>query len=204
MEIEGQFAMAFRLEVSPEFTAQIEAEAREIERLWNLSDRWLAENLLKLAHRAVALYPEHLRRIPARWDTYATTLVWDVVPEIAKRLGATAFRPQERHERVGALSDLELRNLLGMCIANSPTIEKAWLDVTSAPDPWLLLTHEVCNGNPVVFSMDRILPPSVENGDYAARMMRETSRARGFDVASAWRPSMNDWRPEGSPMLSMR
>jgi hypothetical protein len=67
--------------------------AREMERLRRLPDRWLAEERLRLARAARDAYPRELGN-PSTM-AYAPMPVWNVIPEIARRLGATRLNRQE-------------------------------------------------------------------------------------------------------------
>lgn len=90
--------------LSPQARVRLRATAIEMARLHALPDRWLGEEILKLA-RAVRLeFPEKLS--DPHGGTYEPNLVWQVVPELAKRLGATRLLPNEATSRdVVTLSD---------------------------------------------------------------------------------------------------
>lgn len=184
----------FESRLSPEMKAQIAAERSEVERMWALPDRFLAEDLLRKVREVRRRYPDYFTRAPGDMGTYTTSFVWEVIPEIAYRLGATNFLPQERtRPDVRAADGERLRHWLGHCLNGMPEIREAWDDALEDPyaaHPWHMLTRECQNGNPVVFALDRIEPPSPEHDDLPARLLREVSYYRGVETTSAWYPAM--------------
>lgn len=173
--------------LSPELRAKIASETAEIQRMWGLPDRFLAADLLRKARAARDLYPEHFAR--GEYDTYSTSLVWDVVPEVAYRMGATDVRRDERRADVRACDVDELREWLGNCLNWAPLIREAH-DAAGA-DPWLMLARSPQQGNPVLFALDRICAPDMDSKDRGARLVREISRVRGFEETSAWHPGLD-------------
>lgn len=178
----------FRLMLSPELRAKVDAESDELLRMWNLPDRFLAADLLRKAREARNLYPSHFER--GGYDTYTTSFVWDIVPEIAFRLGSKDTRPDERRPDVRACDDDELRGWLGNCLNWTPTIREAHSDPLPLANPWLMLTRSPQQGNPVLFALDRVCVPDMDSTDHGARLVREISRVRGFEVTSAWHPGL--------------
>lgn len=178
--------------LSPETRARGAAEREELMRMWRLPDRFLAADLLRKAREARTLYPVLQDHGPDR-STYETTFVWDVIPEIAARLGETSFQFLERKSEVRACTDIELRQWLGLSLKHMGMLREAWLDKDRMVNPWLMLTHSIPNGNPVLFAMDRICPPTMDSDDWGARHVREIARNRGFEGISAWSPMMQDY-----------
>ncbi len=186
--------MAFSISnlLTPEHREYIARMNERIAELYRFDDLALGQELLKLASEARTLYPERLAKGDQGHGTYTTSLFWDVVPEIAKRLGVTVLG-QTIREDVRNASDHELRNWVGQCIANA-----GWSPITGNHNikdqplcPWELLTHEACNGNPLAFAIDRIAPVvEFDRNDVLARSIREVSSVRGFE------PPFLKWAPE--------
>jgi hypothetical protein len=183
--------------LSPEAIARGNAEREELIRMWRLSDRFLAADLMRKVREARFMYPKVFDLDPNGWSTYEKSFVWDVVPEIAARLGETAFQPNERKAEVRACSDVELREWVGLSLNHMGMISEAWLDKDPILNPWLMLTHSVPNGNPVLFAMDRISPPTLESQDWGAKHVREIARNRGFGDVSAWSPMLQNYEKGG-------
>lgn len=181
----------FRKFMSPEQIARSDAERAEILRMWSLPDRFLAADLLRKVRVARNAYP--VLNMDYRGSTYETTFAWDVVPEVAARLGAAEFLPNERKSEVRQCSDKELRDWVGLSLKHMGMIREAWLERDDRANPWLMLTHSLPNGNPVAFAMDRVCPPTLESRDWSAVHVREVARHRGFDGVSAWSPMLQDW-----------
>lgn len=179
--------------MSPEALARSNAERDELIRMWRLQDRFLAADLVRKVREARFLYPKVLDRDPNGWSSYEKTFVWDVVPEVAARLGETAFQPNERSAEVRSCTDVELRQWLGLSLNNMGMIREAWIEKDPLINPWLMLTHSIPNGNPALFAMDRISPPTMESDDWGARHVREIARNRGFEGISAWSPMMQNY-----------
>jgi hypothetical protein len=64
---------------------QIDAERGETARLYGLSDRWLGEAVLALARKVRAEIPKY--GAPNPYGSYNDHLVWQVIPELARRVG---------------------------------------------------------------------------------------------------------------------
>lgn len=188
----------FRKLLSPEAIERLNAERAELIRMWRLPDRFLAADLLRKARAARAAYPSVLGLDPNGWSTYEKTFVWDVVPEVAARLGETDFDPNERKAEVRGCSDVELRDWVGISLNNMGMIREAWLDKNPVINPWILLTHSIANGNPVLFAVDRVSPPTADSKDWGATHVREIARSRGFGGVSAWSPMLQNYERSGS------
>lgn len=187
----------FGIELSPELRAMIAAEREEVMRMWSLPDRFLAEELLRKCRRVREAYPKYFHREPGTMGTHTTSFVWELIPEIAFRLGARNFVGQERSRAdVRAADGVRLRHWLGHALNGMPEIREAWQDAHDDPqraNPWQVLTRECQNGNPVVFALDRVSPPLAKSDDLPARLLREVSWNRGFDPVSAWSPGLQEY-----------
>ena len=188
----------FRKLMSPGALERCDAERAELIRMWRLPDRFLAADLLRKVRAARAMYPEVLALDP-NGSTYERSFGWDVVPEVAARLGETEFHPNERRSEVRGCTDSELREWLGLSLNHMGMIRKAWLDKDPIVNPWLMLTHSIPNGNPVLFAMDRVCQPTLESRDWGAVHMREIARNRGFGDVSAWSPMLQNYERREAP-----
>jgi len=176
----------FRKLLSKEAITRIEAQQAEVNRLFNLQNRWLAQELLKLA-REIQPKLSSEGWCPAD-NVYDAVFAWQVIPELAKRLGATTFNLQERTDyRVIRSSSVDLRARAGHCLLNCGT--QALRES--------LLTREVANGNPVVFAIDRLSAPGDE--DPIARRLHEIANNRGVECHDGkWTPLFMDFTRNSS------
>ena len=164
--------------LSEESRQRLEHRRREVLRLAELSPRWLAAELLRLARRA--------RTESCRWNAfdivYDSQFIWHGVPELARRLGAG---PLAADELVGdewaGLSDYELRRGLGHCLGNIG--QGAYFEMPA----WELLLNEPANGNPVVMGVDFLCPgcPGDREDPLVVRLA-EIARARGVPFDGIW------------------
>lgn len=164
----------FKTYLSPESLARMEAERREVARLYRLGDAWLAAALLKLAREAQAAMPE---RRPDEC-TYDSRLIWGIVPEIARRLGVIKMKTDEIDWEIRELSDYELRLRTGVTMANI-----GWRRIPG----WEMLSREPANGCPVVFAIDRLCPGRLDDKDDAiVQRLASVARSRGTEFAGTW------------------
>lgn len=170
--------------------ARLDNTQNELHRLYLLDDIRLGYALLSLARAARADYPKILGRDQACYDT---ALVWDLVPEIAARLGVDDPVPGERQaEDISALSDRTLRLRVGYCLKNCNSM-RSYDSERRIPTPWELLTHEVANGNPVAFALDRLSPfrpGEKEEKDEIIKTCLRVNSLRGYFDRPSWIP---DW-----------
>lgn len=164
--------MAFKLKLSEETRHRIAQEKAEARRVFGLADRWLAEYLLTNARQLQTA----LRG--AGWtaydQVYDTVFAWDVVPEVAKRLGAVRFLPMERQRAdIVRLSDSDLRLRASHCVSNMGSL------ATSS-----LLARRPEQGNALVFALDRLAPPAAEEPH--VRRLAELARYRGIAFNGYW------------------
>jgi len=165
----------FKFHLKPDTQARLAAERREIQRLYRLTDPWLAAALLRLARDARKL-------APYRPDDpiYDARLVWGLVPELARRLGTVRLEAQEIDWAMRRLSDYELRVTAGLCLANT-----AGQDTRA----WSLLTRLPVHGNPVAIAADRLVPGAPDDrDDPIARQLAEVATLRGIRYEGLWTP----------------
>lgn len=172
--------------------ARLANDRREIARLFGLPDRWLAEELLRMARDLRERFPDKLK--DPYGATYEPNLVWHVIPEVAKRLGANSLRPNEA-QRYSDVSDEKLRVLVGVYL-NNTSLDRFDRSKSETPSSGCILGHCVANGNPIAFAVDRFAPapePGGDRNDWLARRCREVAKARDLEPSPYWTPAMQDY-----------
>jgi len=168
------------------------AESQEMERLHELPDRWLGEEILRLAREIRTAVPG-LGSPLSIGSGYAAFVLWHVVPELARRLGASLERHEATNPEVKINSPERLRQMVG-CVLQ--WVDRRYLDRACKPEaelcPVRVLFHDVANGSPIVMALDRIAPPEPDYVDFPARHVREISRSRGHEEVSSWHPGLQD------------
>ncbi|MTH96002.1 hypothetical protein [Roseibium sp. RKSG952] len=178
--------MDFHELMTPAARRQNESMADEIERIYELSDRWLAADLVRLARKAKELEPD----LYARVGTIEHDLVSNIIPEIAARLGETNFKPDERGGGVRGLQGWELRLRAGACFESAGFSTAGRTE--DKPGVIEVLLHEPDNGNPVGIALDRVVPAHDADDDYFASTVREVARYRGHGDFAMWTPSLTE------------
>lgn len=163
----------------------------EVERLYGLSNRWLAQALLTLSRTARRAAPA-LRPDDTRLDS---RLVWDITPEIARRLGATRFLPLEAHADFAQMSLRNLRSRLAECLCFTGQYR-------ASGTAWALLTLPAEKGNVVAFALDRLCAMTDyvpdDSDDLLCRSVATACLLQQKPLSTAWRP---DIRLEGAEPL---
>ena len=179
----------FKFLLSPQAQAELDFKRAEFARLNALSNEALANELLTLAERALLLNPEVLQLT----GTYDNSLISDLIPELGRRLGATLVSKLPGHpDKVRRLSMRALRSQLGSAVAHASR--------NRTGVEWSLLTGEGCNGNPVLFAMDRLCPADLNDpDDMAALSISSIQQVRGVPVTGMWVPSDNKWGEQDAP-----
>ena len=158
----------------------------EISRLHALPDRWLGEELLRLCReiRAAAM--------PFREEAgYNSFVMWDVVPEVAHRLGCRLALNESQDFDLKRATGQDFRDLVAICVVNVATGYLSEAETDVARNPIDILFHDVANGNPVAMALDRLVPPTPVSNDRFARSIREVARIRGFGEVCRWSPALN-------------
>ncbi len=160
-------------------------------RLHGLSDRSLGTELLDIARVARIDRPDCSD--PA--DTNASAdcvILWQVVPEIARRLGAGPPTPDEAAVEYLPLSNMEFRAGVTWVIANRSfrySIDHE-VDTPSAAE---LLARRIIDGNPLAIGLDRVAPVPIEEADtadYIARKIFALSVSLGLPPRTTWSPEL--------------
>lgn len=188
----------FKSLMSPPQRAYYERVDQEIARLFCLSNRFLARALIGHARDARVWHPDFLALGAGPGTRNVSTLVWDIIPEISHRLGEGTMLSGERSLRVRGMSNGEFRIYAGQLIMSCANIIlDDWKRVRNhqAIDPLEVLTHDVANGNPVAFALDRVAPArSSDQKDPLSCYTREISENRGFQPPFLmWTPEMQDY-----------
>ncbi|MFC6048966.1 hypothetical protein ACFPYM_14140, partial [Methylobacterium hispanicum] len=180
-----------------DFATLLDAETRrrldltrsEVERCFGLADRWLAREIASAARRIRASVPE-MASPASGGDAYTKHVLWCVVPELARRLGEPLLPNESVDMRLRASEGDELRDHVGICLANVGRVRLMRDVPAELRDVLHLLLHEPANGSPIAMALDRIAPPAPDADDRLARGIREISRRRGHDEVSAWHPGL--------------
>lgn len=173
----------------PEVAARLERSKVRVDRLYGLPDRWLGRELAGIARRIRASVPEFAS--PAsEGDGYSKHVLWDVVPEIARRLGEPLLPNESSDAGLRRAGEAELRRDVSNCMYNLSSIRLMQVVPEELQDDLHMLLLDAANGNPVVVALDRIAPPGPDADDRLARHLREVSRARGHVPTSSWNPDL--------------
>ena len=179
--------------MKPEGRARFDFERLELARLYDLPDRWLGEAVLRLARKARDEAPDHYADADR---SYSTGLIWNVAPEIARRLGCTLSPNESQDPDIRYADDSELRRLTGHYLVNAnlrgiaSAYRKANPQGPSSAHDMLEMLH--LNGNPIAIALDRLVPPDMacdNESDPLAHAMIVMSRQRGTSVAAGWSPA---------------
>lgn len=175
--------MAFRFNLSPEALAARDQQRRDLMRLYALATPDLA---LELAALLAAARGERLDMTPKHL-VYDSNFLWAVVPEVIRRLGllepTAGFRVTALNMGLQKLKPVEFRRMVGLYLRNV-----SWNHWGVA---WRLLSNEPCNGNPVVYALDRLCPGSLaDDTDWIARGIKEVANARGTPYTGVWTPAV--------------
>lgn len=170
-------------------------ERRELVRLHGLTDRWLAEELLRLAR---AVRRQHPREFSKPYAGHASRLVWSLIPELAARLGAARFEPGERgvdqYREIG--ESHILRILVGSYLQEVDPLGGQGVVSGTPARAWSLLTRPVATGNPVAIALDRLAPPNATMRDWPARCLtRIWQRVPGGEGRADWDPLLLAFGP---------
>ena len=161
----------FRRLLNPEQRRRIDAESSETFRLFSLPDRFLARALLDIS-RDVRQMRNGDPSDRAVWLEETAMVLFDLVPEIAHRLGETSFSSVERlNTDLKAGSIAELRHY-AVWVLNHGSINRLPYDPLTKsyradhPDrPCLgvdLLARDAANGNVLAIAIDRLCPPQLD------------------------------------------
>lgn len=180
--------MAFKIPLGSSHRHEIQLEQSAADASYAMSDAELGRTLLELAMRL-------REKLPARfhWSTsgdgYDGALVWEVIPEVCRRLGVSDMARRSRPYALRNADDATLRNYAGHAILGcSPELLGGDSVARSA---WRQLLREPANGNVLAIALDRTAVPTEGPGDPLARRIEEISSRRGFDAITTWRPELN-------------
>jgi hypothetical protein len=186
-------AYDFKKLMSPELRKRHEAKIVEIDRLYQLPDRWLGRELMTLARNVRASgvfgdgYPDY--------SVAQSALFWDLIPEITSRMGETVFQPAERPLYVRRMDDQELRARVSELIWSDRVIARTFDDRLFRDfNPYLLLVNDACNGNPVAIGLDRFAAVSEDAPDKIGDFVFQIADRRGHEASFYWRPEFNESR----------
>lgn len=164
----------------------------ELARLYSLPDRWLARELLSHARTARDIGHDIFGRNSKLDHRYQADLVWDVIPEIAYRLGESSFLGGERGGDIKSLTNAELRERVCEQLHAQPLLVAFSNRLHRGMNVYKLLTRHPTSGNPVLFALDRFAPADRSNPDWAARAVWSASAAKGEDGVFEWTPELSE------------
>lgn len=171
--------MAFKIQLSAETRKRLVQEEREALRLYGLSDRWLARELIRMARVLRVMRPE----FGPHDCVYDASVFWQIVPEIGFRLGERQFEQNERsNPEVRRLSNMALRIVAGISWRNCGAY--AYRGTSEGR----MFFREAVNGSPIVYALDRLALP--DESDVIARHILEVSRYRNVQSTGIWTPAM--------------
>jgi hypothetical protein len=169
-----------------QITSRPEDYRREVERLYRLPNRWLAEELLRLARRALDENPN-----PERGAWLISEALTGHIPELARRLGAKVPGHMLRHN-LANMSAANLRHELsaGVGLGNLCSGLPVGEVVTPGLSAVALLDIDPLEGNPIATALDRIWMPENPESDLIASSNLEFSALYCDRVFSSWSPEV--------------
>ena len=192
-------ALDFSRLLSPELAARLERSKLRVERMYALPDRWLGREIAGIARRLRASVPEFASPA-AEGDGYSKHMLWDVIPEIARRLGEPLLPNESSDYDLRTAGDVAFRRDVGTVMSNISSVRLLRLVPEDLQDDLHMLLLDAANGNPVAVALDRVAPPGPEADDRIARHVREVSGCRGHVPTSSWHPDLqHPPEPERGP-----
>lgn len=160
--------------LSPASRQKLERLSAERRALYDLDNVGLANALVRMAREAAEQHPEFKPSAP----TYEASLLFELIPTLAHRLGAP-----EAAGKLLTVDNKELRYRLGNTLSClSPTYHSFVMS---------MLSGEPCNGNPLVYAIDRLQPGDVnDKNDRIAFLTAEVAHSRGTPYNGVWTPEI--------------
>lgn len=201
----------FKKFLSPDTIARMDEEKRIIARLHSTetTNAMLGMAILGMARQLRTAYIEAGRAssIVREYPVYDGDLVWNVLPDLAWRMGMTnrnAYVEGERKlgERVLTLNGAEYRRYVWSVLRNSnldPLIDRTSPGSQAAS----LLARDAIHGNPVEIALQRLYPaeiyyveskPTHPGNIDPADNISEPARYRGLGRVLSWNPSVDDYK----------
>lgn len=174
----------------------------EMRRIFELGDIWLARELLRLARTTRRSAPSLLGNPNGEADLAA--LVWHVVPEVARRLGAKDLHPNESSVcELRVAGRAVFRRAVGRHLKACEANGEAW-NGFGRPSCLTILTNPIVDGNPTAMALDRVFPPSgeLDFDDWIACSVRRASRNRNHEERISWHPDLQS--PPSARFLPFR
>jgi hypothetical protein len=196
--------MDLSLVMSKEAAERLAKLDDELNRLYSLPDRWLARELLSHARAARDIGHDIFGREAKLENRYQAELVWDVIPEIAYRLGESSFLKGERGGDIRGLTNVQLRERACEQLHAQPLLVAFASNLHRGMNVYRLLTRHPAVGNPVLFALDRFAPADRDNPDWASRSIWSSFAARGIDDVYEWNPELEEAREDRRPIMENR
>lgn len=157
----------------------------EIARLHGLPDRWLAGALLRIAREARD--PPRGARLPTDRHPVAV-LLWHVVPEVARRLGAKDLLPNEASQA----DHLEFASPAALRDHASTGLRWLLAEPPASSAAAALLARDPADGNPCAIGLDRVSPPPEPDApeqDWLSSRVCAAARRLGHAPTGSWTPA---------------
>lgn len=197
--------MAFKFPLSPEISAKIKRENSITATHYGLDNLSLAIAILGLCRQLRALYVEAGRADSIRQDypVYDGDLVWNVLPDLAWRLGlqnrSKYVEGERRNSRVLTLNGAEYRRYVWSVLRNSNirSLRDYKRHTTNAAG---LLDRESINGNIVEIALQRLYPaenfytkskPVHPGNSDPCDSFTEIAGYRGYPNKLSWTPQLS-------------
>lgn len=167
--------------LTPASRSRLEAVRAEATRLYEQDNLGLAQSLLRLSKEGIELHPEFNPKQP----TYEVHLLYWLLPELARRLGADVASVGETGNgiRLSQLTATELRRHVGVIMYNQSVVPNSFV--------FSLLNREWANGNPLVFAIDRICAGDLQDrDDLITNRIAEIASYRKRPYSGVWTPEV--------------
>ena len=116
--------------------------------------------------------------------TIESRLIWEIIPELAHRLGTPHIVIGEASSCLRGLDAFDLRLVVTQALNGLPKAPEY-----DCHENWSLITRDVCSGNIVAIALDRVAPPSIA-GDWISASIDRVCNDLGIQARLAWEPQL--------------
>lgn len=146
----------------------------------------MGADLLRKARSIRSCLPEEI--CGPRASTIESRLFWEIIPELAHRLGVTQLANGELSSCLRGLDVFDLRLVVTQALNGLPKVPEY-----DRPEHWSLITRDVCAGNIVAIALDRVAPPSIA-GDWISASIDRVCNDLGIQTRLTWEPQLASLR----------
>lgn len=169
--------MDFSKLLSPEGKAKLARMRADVQRCYALPNVELGSQIMAFCAEAKIERSE----LDYANQTYDTSLLAGILPELARRLGAVV--PETPDTEFTNSTHQEFRYFVSLYLHN--------VGRNCGGYAWQFLTREACNGNPVVMGIDRLCAGDLDdNRDYITVSLKSVARSRGKPYNGVWTPDI--------------